>query len=149
MSKTRLKMEAIERMKLVKLDKSVVKEFENENKLNYSKSGYVIFPNALNNTLHVATSEPLTSEMEEVVAKFEAREKSCLVYHVIFTEASFGRLYNILFIDSEEEEDWKYEKIEMEYGIINSYVENVTNPNFSEYGSIAVEEFAGALIRKV
>ncbi|HHP8973418.1 TPA: hypothetical protein ACSJPS_002931 [Listeria monocytogenes] len=75
MNKARLKMEAIERMKLVKLDKSVVKEFENENKLNYSKSGYVIFPNALNNTLHIATSEPLTSEMEEVVAKFEAREK--------------------------------------------------------------------------
>lgn len=149
MNETKLKMEAIERMKLVNLDSSVVKEFENENKLSCSNSINIIFSKVPNSPFKLTDLEPITNEMKKMVSKFEARSKSCLVYHVIYSETSFGVLYNLLYIDLEQEEHWNIEREDMKNGLVFSYVENITNPQFSEYGSIAVKEIAGALIREV
>lgn len=62
------KIEALERMRTLKLYPNIIKEFEKENIVNMSENGGFLYW--------------LTDEQKEIVSDFEA-EHDALVYHVI------------------------------------------------------------------
>lgn len=125
-----VKDEAIERMKLLQLHSNIIKEFQDESKLNKSETslGFVYW---------------LTVEEQQLVDEFEKEHKGFVVYHVIKTETvDFGTIYDLLFV-SIFEYDWVLERKELKDDIVMSY--SVTP--FSEIGPICIKQKNGGLVR--
>ena len=125
-----VKDEAIERMKLLQLHSNIIKEFQDESKLNKSETslGFVYW---------------LTVEEQQLVDEFEKEHKGFVVYHVIKTETvDFGTIYDLLFV-SIFEDDWVLERKELKDDIVMSY--SVTP--FPECGPIKVKCINGGLAR--
>ncbi len=132
MIKTKQKEEAIKRMELLKLNKNVIREFEEEDKLNLSESnfGFLYW---------------LNEEQEEMVKKFE-EESGGLVYHLIHNLTTFGELYSIFYV-SKYEEEWQYDYEDLQQNIAFVYVKNVDDELSSEYGSIGFKNMNSGLVR--
>ena len=91
----------------------------------------------------VYTMEP---ELEAEVRKFE-KEHNALVYMVVRSFTTFGKMDSLLFV-SDYEEEWSMDREEIDDGIVMTYTINWDMPDCSEMGSIAVERTAaGGLIR--
>ena len=91
----------------------------------------------------VYTMEP---ELEAEVRKFE-KEHNALVYMVVRSFTTFGKMDSLLFV-SDYEEEWSMDREDIEDGIVMTYTINWDMPDCSEMGSIAVERTAaGGLIR--
>lgn len=131
-TKEQMKQEAMARMKLLKLHPIVVKEFEEEDKLKCSEGILGI--------LYWATDE-----IGEVVQKFE-NQTGYLVYHVIDNNTEIGRMLTLLYISTEMEE-WFADKRDIRGGCPLAYVENLTYPDCSEFGSVGVKSLNGGLVR--
>lgn len=86
----------------------------------------------------------LSNSLYEKVVKSICESHEMVPYYVIMTRTSFGDLINILFV-SKYEEDWRIER--ESGGIVHCWVENLSEPMFSEYGSIAIKSIGGTLIR--
>lgn len=129
--KEKQKQEALERMKMLKLSKNIITEFEKENKVNLSENGGILYW--------------LDSKQQEMVANFEA-EHDALVYHVIHDYTMFGELYSLLFV-SKYEEEWEDEREDLKDGYALVYVRNVTDEICSEFGSIGIRPQFGGLER--
>lgn len=132
MIKTKQKEEAIKRMELLKLNKNVIREFEEEDKLNLSESnfGFLYW---------------LNEEQKEMVKKFE-EESGGLAYHLIHNLTTFGELYSIFYV-SKYEEEWQYDYEDLQQNIAFVYVKNVDDELSSEYGSIGFKNMNSGLVR--
>lgn len=125
-----VKAEVLERMKLLKLHPNVIKEFQDENKLNRSEFG--------NGILYW-----LTDEEQQLVNEFEKEHEGYLVYHVIKTETiDFGTVYDLLYI-TQNENEWSSEREELKDNIVYSY----TVTEFAECGPIQIKLVNGGLAR--
>ena len=123
--------EAIERMKLLKLDKDCIEAFT-KGKVWESEGFGALYQ--------------LRDEEQMIVDKFEAHHKDCLVYHMIHNKYEFGECYSILYV-SPDTDEWQRDKDDIKEGYVFAYVENVDNPWCSEFGSIAVKSQFGGLVR--
>ena len=69
-----------------------------------------------------------------------------IVYHCITTDASFGRLLNLLIV-SQYPSDWECDDQFLKHGRVYAYVWNYDFPDCSEFGTIAVEPYGEGLFR--
>ena len=106
MIREKQKNEAIKRMKILKLYENIIKEFEEENKLNLSESIGVLYW--------------LKEEEKELVEEFE-NENGGLVYHLIRSLTDFGELYSIFYV-SKYEEEWDMDLEDLKNNVAFVYV---------------------------
>ena len=123
--------EAIERMKLLKLDNQCIEAFT-KGKVWESEGFGALYE--------------VNDEEQFIIDKFEAHNKDCLVYHMIHNKFEFGECYSILYVSSDKEE-WQQDKEDIEDGYVFAYVENVDDDWCSEFGSIAIKSQFGGLMR--
>lgn len=100
----------------------------------------------------VSYSEPplganywLDDEQKRIVKEFE-EEYNALVYFVIRSYTEFGKLDSFLYV-SDHEEEWEMDIEDIKDGYAVAYVYNYDAPEYSEFGSIAVTERFGGLVR--
>ena len=131
MTKEERFIEAIERMKMLKLDKSCIEAFT-KGKV-WESEGY-------------GALYEVNKEEQQIIDKFEKEHEGCLVYHMIHNKLEFGQCYSILYV-SPDTDEWQQDKDDIKEGYVFDYVENVDNDWCSEFGSIAVKSQFGGLIR--
>lgn len=131
MNKEERFIEAIERMKLLKLDKGCIEAFV-KGKVWESEGFGALYE--------------LTDEEQKIVDKFEKEHEGCLVYHMIHNLFEFGECYSMLYVSNDKEE-WEQDKQDIKEGYIMAYVENIDTPYFSEFGTIAIKPSFGGLVR--
>ena len=85
------------------------------------------------------------AELNAQIKEFE-EEHNALVYHVIHTYTEFGELYSLLYV-SDDEEEWVLDHADIHAGYTIVYVWNKSDDWMSEFGSIAVQERFGGLVR--
>lgn len=125
------KIEALERMRTLKLYPNIIKEFEKENIVNMSENGGFLYW--------------LTDEQKEIVSDFEA-EHDALVYHVIHDFTGFGELLAFFYV-SDDDEEWEYDREDLKAGYACAYVKNLTDDMCSEFGSVCFKQQFGGLVR--
>ena len=128
-SREEMKQEAIQRMKNMQIRDDVIDSFKN-GKITMSSKGNIY---------------EVPQEKLEFVKEHE-KEIGVMIYHVIHSFANIGETYEFLFV-SNYREDWNYERSLVKKNIIYCYSENVTHPDWSEAGSILVENVNGSLLR--
>ena len=124
--------EAIKRMKILKLHKNAIKEFEQERKLNKSdfNMGILFW---------------LDNEEEKMVKELE-KKYNFIVYHIINSYSNLGETYEILFVSNNKDE-WSAEKEDLTNGYAMAWVEVLNYPKNSELGYIGVEARNGGVVR--
>ena len=125
------KIEALERMRTLKLYPNIIKEFEKENIVNMSENGGFLYW--------------LNDEQKEIVSDFEA-EHDALVYHVIHDFTGFGELLTFFYV-SDDDEEWEYDRTDLKDGYACAYVKNLSDDLFSEFGSVCFKQQFGGLVR--
>jgi len=125
------KIEALERMKTLKLYPNIIKEFEKENIVNMSENGGFLYW--------------LNDEQKEIVSDFEA-EHDALVYHVIHDFTGFGELLTFFYV-SDDDEEWEYDRTDLKDGYACAYVKNLSDDMCSEFGSVCFRQQFGGLVR--
>lgn len=123
--------EAVERMKMFKMLKSVIKDFQ-KGVLNLSENGGCLFW--------------LEDEEKQLVQEYEHRTDT-VVFHVIKSHTDIGLMYSLLYV-SPYKEEWEEEREEMQEGIHIAYVYNMAWPDCSEAGCISVRPSIGGLKRE-
>ena len=131
MNKEERFIEAIERMKLLKLDNSCIEAFA-KGKV-WESEGY-------------GALYEVNQKEQKIIDKFETNHENCLVYHMIHNKYDFGECYSILYVSSDKEE-WQRDKEDIKDGYVFAYVENIDDDWCSEFGSIAVKPSIGGLLR--
>ena len=131
MNKELQKIEAIERMKLLEIYPATVREFKNENIVNKSEHGGILYW--------------LDENEQEMVKLFEEKHNA-LVYHVIHNYTEFGELYALLYV-SKNEIEWDYDRDDIRHNIAIAYVKNLNDEACSEFGSIGIRKQFGGLAR--
>lgn len=130
-SKEQMLEEAKTRMLMLGISKGIIKDFVEDNVVSLSEGiGYLYW---------------IDDEEKEIVKDFEAKSGG-LVYHIIKTHTEFGTLYSLLFVDKDKA-IWHDDKLDIERDIVFSYVVNMDEPAFSEYGSIGFRRNIGGLVR--
>ena len=131
------KTEAIKRMKELKLFAPCIKAFDKRNELQLTEP---------NGGLYEFSND---AELTAKVREFET-EYNALVYHVIHSPLSvcgeFMDMYNFLYV-SDYSEEWEMDNEDIKANYTMVYVWNKTIPEFSEFGSIAVAQRFGGLVR--
>ena len=85
---------------------------------------------------------------EEILASFKEKYPQFLPYHIIHSYTNIGELYDILFVEVDEESEvWNYSKEEIGNGDITAYCYNKDMPDCSEIGGIGVKNCNGILAR--
>lgn len=131
MNKEERFIEAIKRMKLLKLDNSCIEAFV-KGKVWESESYGALYE--------------VNQKEQEIIDNFEKNHPNCLVYHMIHNVFEFGECYSMLYV-SPDTDEWQRDKEDIKEGYVFAYVENVDNDWCSEFGSIAVTPSIGGLIR--
>lgn len=126
-----MKHEALERMKNLHIHTETIRQFEEEHTLTYSIQGMNYW---------------MTEEMLEVVEWLEKR-KECLVYFGILSTLVDGDVHLSLFYVSSNKEEWGLDREDILASYQVVYVQNLTYPDFSEFGTIAFRMLAGGLVR--
>ena len=123
--------EAIRRMEMLRLYKTVIQEFKDSGKLNTSMG---------NGALYWADDEAM-----RIVKDFE-KKHNAIVYHLIRNETGFGRVLSILYV-SDQSDEWEMDREDIRDLCPIAYVENLDEPAFSEFGSIVITPMFGGLKR--
>lgn len=131
MNKEERFIEAIERMKLLKLDNSCIEAFV-KGKV-WESEGY-------------GALYEVNQKEQDLIDNFEKNHPNCLVYHMIHNVFEFGECYSMLYVSSDTDE-WEQDKQYIKDGYTFAWVENVDLDWCSEFGSIAVKPSFGGLIR--
>ena len=131
MNKEERFIEAIERMKLLKLDSHCIEAFV-KGKV-WESEGY-------------GALYEVNQKEQELIDNFEKNHPNCLVYHMIHNIFEFGECYSMLYVSSDKEE-WQRDKEDIKDGYTFAWVENVDLDWCSEFGSIAIKPSFGGLIR--
>ena len=125
------RLEAIERMKLLKLHPNAILEFLKEGKLNKSEGMGILFW--------------LEDNELEFVEEFE-EEHNALVYHLIKSHTTIGTMLTVFYV-SKYMEEWEIDRADMDYGTQCCYVKNLDDDWCSEFGSIGFRSINGGLVR--
>lgn len=131
MATDKMKQEALSRMRMLKLQPEIIQEFEENGRLFASIGDGILF-------------DP-DEEIDQIVSYFQS-EYGYLVYHVIDDLTDAGRLITLLFV-SNMEEDWPFDKNDIQDGIPFAYVANLDFPHFSEFGCVGVKPSFGGVKR--
>lgn len=70
------------------------------------------------------------------VKEFEETHNA-LVYHVIHSYTNFGELENYLYV-SDHKDEWEYDLEDLQHGEQLCYVQNLSDPICSEFGTIGI-----------
>ena len=128
-----LKAEALERMKLLGLSPEVIQQFE--------QTGQV-------STCSCTTGKPLTTpdQTQALIPRLE-QQHDILIYLNVHTESAFGTLDNLFFVGKYDEE-WAWERADLQDDYALVYVHNWTYPQCSEIGTIGFERTGdGGILR--
>ena len=125
-----MKLEAIERMKMLSMSKSCINAF---------KKGKVWESERIGALYEVNDQE------QQIIDKFE-KDSGGVVYHIIHNMTQFGELYSILYV-SKHKDEWEIDRQDIKENIVFAYVYNKTCEDFSEYGSIMIRPSIGGLMR--
>lgn len=129
------KQEAIRRMNELGLH-DLVPDFE---------KGVVYQSVRLNRILNAVLQKP-DDETSKLIHDFEAKH-DCVVYHAQKTNTEVGELLSLLFV-SNEEDLWESElEKEDDTFYTFSYVYNLAEPSFSEFGDIGIVPSMGGVTR--
>lgn len=131
MNKEERFIEAIERMKLLKLDNYCIEAFT-KGKV-WESEGY-------------GALYEVNKKEQELIDKFEKNHPNCLVYHMIHNVFEFGECYSMLYVSGDKEE-WEQDKEDISESYVFAYVYNKDYEWCSEFGSIAVKSQFGGLVR--
>ena len=131
MNKEERFIEAIERMKLLKLDNSCIEAFA-KGKV-WESEGY-------------GALYEVNQKEQELIDNFEKNHPGYLVYHMIHNIYEFGECYSMLYV-SPDTDEWQQDKDDINEGYVFAYVYNKTDEWCSEFGSIAVKSQFGGLVR--
>lgn len=130
MNKEQLTNEAIARMKLVGLPNDLIQHFTQTNKLYFSFHGI--------NTILSPVFVPVVKEFEE--------SYSSLVYYAIYNETTLGNMLTLFYVSLHQQE-WALDRADLKEGLQLVYVHNFSQPDFSEFGTIAFQKINNSLIR--
>lgn len=146
MDRKKAKLEAAIRLSLLNLQK-VKRELIEEDVIYFSEP--VKMGNRDVGVLYWLDNQ---EELVKAVENFE-KEHDAYVYHAVYNNTGIGRMLSLLFVGADEEE-WGRDKADIKnkdnegVSSIFSYVVNLDNELFSEYGYIGVKSAAGGLVRK-
>ena len=136
-SKENKKQEAIKRMTALGLFKPCIKAFTKYDEVQLSEPTGGLY--------EFSDNEELNAKVKELEA-----EHNALVYHIIHSPVRFDGipmdLYNFLYV-SDESEEWILDNEDIQDGYTMTYVWNKSDDWMSEFGSIAVQERFGGLVR--
>ena len=93
----------------------------------------------------IGTVLDLSKEQKKFISDFE-KEYDSMVYHVIETNTEFGLVNDLLYV-SNNTDQWEMEQEDLSYKTPCVYCVNTTYPDYSEFGSIAIQSSGGGLIR--
>ena len=127
----KMKAEAIQRMRILKLHPITIEDFEKHGEVEYS--------------FHTFGFYYLSEQEKDRIRQFE-KEYGYLVYYVIDSYTAVGRLLSYLYVSSNEEE-WGQDRQDLEEGRPIVYVKNADDERLSEFGSIGIELRNGGVIR--
>ena len=123
--------EAVERMKLLELYPTVIKEFINEKVINKSE--------------HIGILYWLDDDEKKFVKDFE-NEYNAVVYHIVKTNTTIGCMLSVFYV-SDEESEWESDREDIKIGEQLCYVKNIDNDDCSEFGYICFRKNCGGLMR--
>ena len=129
MDKNLQKKEAIERIKLLNLDKCVEEAF---------LEGEIL------QSVHSFLFE-IEPDYTSLIRNWEETTGN-VVYHVIHNFFEFGECLSLLYI-SQHIEEWSDDRQVLTMGYPYAYVLNLDDDSCSEYGAIGIEENMGGLLR--
>lgn len=129
--KEKQRLEAIERMRMLGIHENAIEEFEEEGKIYKSETiGFLYW---------------LNDEEEKLIKNWE-EETGNMAYHAIFNNTLFGRMLSILYV-SKYEEEWEFDRRDIENNMPIAYVMNLDDEMLSEAGTIVIKRNIGGLIR--
>lgn len=131
MTRQKQKQEAIARMKLLKLHQNIIREFEQDDVINLSENGGILFW--------------LDEKQTEYVRNFE-KNYDAVVYHVIHEYTNIGEMLSFLYV-SDDKYEWGYDRDDLKKGYALAYVKNLDDEECSEFGTIGIKPQYGGLIR--
>ena len=130
------------RMKLLNIFPQTVKEFANDETVNYSDYGMGIL-------------YWLDDEMKKEVQAFEEKH-NCMVYHAIHSMTNIGEMLALLYVSSDVEE-WEDDRNDLKEMVEDykgikffnpfAYVINRSCPDCSEFGRIGIIPLNGGIKR--
>lgn len=134
--------EAIERLKILQdkfeLLETVTKEFKKYNTIYYSEYVNHIFQAVL---YWVTNEEKYVNIVKEV-----EKEHNILVYHAILTPTTYGTILSLLYVSNSQEE-WEYERKDLQEGLPIAYCINLSDVQMSEFGGIQIVGAMGGMKR--
>ena len=136
--KEKQKQEALKRMKTLKLMREVINDFKENGKVYYSERQNAMF----NAVLYWIDNN---DEYVEIVKKFE-KKHNALVYHCQLTHLKYGDCLSLLYV-SKNEEEWDYDKEDLNNGYAFCYVKNLQCDYDSDFGSIGLRPSMGGVVR--
>ena len=119
-----------------------------EDVLEFFKDGKLCFSDCFSVLPTLYAFEKDNGVSEEWLDKVRKVEEDydIYVYHVSHCYTTFGELLNLLYVTSYQEE-WEDDWIDLKQGYPVTYVINLSEPTFSEFGSIGIKVVAGGIIR--
>lgn len=127
------KIEAVKRLKMMKLHPNVAKDFERKGLINFSEPPF--------GGLFWAKDDDL-----ERIKEFEEKYNA-LVYTGIRSHTSIGDMDSYLFV-SDYQDEWEMDRDGIKEGEVLAYVYNRTDPDCSEIGYIGIRSLvSGGLMR--
>jgi hypothetical protein len=129
-SKKSMKLEAINRMKNLGLAAEAIDEFNLKGNLLMSDYGQF---------------KEVPEDIKRMIDEWEGRYFN-LVYHVIHSKLCGFETYECLSVSCYKS-DWIYENKRLSESWPMSHSINITNPDFTESGTIFVKEHNGTLLR--
>ena len=115
------KAEAASRMRSLGIFEPIVKDFEENDNVQYYEAP-------------LGAAYWLPENIKAVVKSFE-EEYGTLVYGVIKTRTTIGTMWSMLYV-SQHEGEWGYDRGDMRLGQAYAYVYNESDPDMSEIGLI-------------
>lgn len=122
--------EALKRMKMLQLHGNVLRDFK-KGQINASEGGGFLYWT--------------TDEEEKHIVEFEGWSGG-LVYHIIRTETSFGKLLTFLYV-SKYKDEWDMDIRDLIAGKPLAYVKNLTADYCSEFGCVGIQPQIGGIHR--
>lgn len=133
-SKEAKKTEAIARMKSLKIFPETIKQFDED--------GYVSISEPPLGAFYWAENEDLKR-----IRDFE-EQHNALVYVVIRSYSSFGKLDTYLYV-SDYDEEWEQDRDDLKNMQALAYVYNHDMPDCSEFGSVGIKRSVAAGLLRV
>lgn len=131
------KVEAIRRMKALKLSSNTIKEFNKDHILYYSED----LKGPFKGILYWIDNEP---RFRQIINTFEL-EHNALVYHAHLAHTEFGDLLSLLFV-SDYSKEWELDNSDIQERFPLAYVYNISE-GFGEFGSIQINSVNGGITR--